>query len=478
MIKSEILILGAGPAGMACAMELFKANKKATIIEKDDAIGGLAKTLSFKEGEYEFRTDIGPHRFFSKNPYLYEFIENLLNEKWIKVNRKTRQLINGKFYDYPIKPFQAFKNIGPFNSLFMGLSYLQGILKFRILKKEIISFEDYIVSNFGKSLGDFNMLNYTEKIWGTSCKDLHPDWAKQRIKGLNLTNAVLSAMKKDKSKPKTLVDQFYYPEFGTGLIYETIAEEIKNKGFDINLNSYPTSIKHKDGKITLIEYLSKNKTKRLNPKFLVSSIPITELLSLLNPKPPKDVMDALSNLKWRAQCYLFITLDKKSITDDNWIYFPDIKIPFGRVAEMKNFSKKMSPEDKTSMFIEFFVTEGDKVWNMSKEELLELSIPYFEKLKLFKKEEIRNSYLLKRKNVYPVYDLDYIENLRVIKEYLDKFENLYYIGRPGRFKYNNQDHSLEMGIAAAKGIIENKRPDFDAIGSEDEYFEKGEFKEK
>ena len=373
---------------------------------------------------------------------------------------------------------QAFRNIGLLRSIGMGFSYINAVIKYGIFNRKIENFEDYIVVNFGKKLGEFNMLNYTEKIWGISCKKIHPDWAKQRIKGLNLRSALMDALfkKKNNDSPKTLVDQFYYPQYGTGLIYETIAKNIKASGSVININSHPIKIIHNNTKITEIELEINGKREIVHPASIVSSIPITEFVKLINPKPPVEVLKAADSLKWRAQVYLFITLDKEKITNDNWIYFPNKEIHFGRVAEMKNFSKYMSPENKTSLFVEYFVTEGDNIWSLNKEAIFNLAMKHFEKLKLFSREEVRNYYVFKKKIVYPVYDLHYPKYLKIIKNYLNKFENLIYIGRPGRFQYTNQDHSLEMGILAARSIIENKKYNLDDVGSEKEYFESGYIK--
>jgi protoporphyrinogen oxidase len=478
--KEEIVILGAGPSSLACAMELSRKEKKALLLEKDTQVGGLAKTLVFKEGEFVFRTDLGPHRFFSKNKYLYEFIEDLLDEKWIQVNRKTRQLINGKYYDYPIKALQAFKNIGPIRATKMVLSYMRAVYVYRIRGKEIKSFEDYIVANFGYELGSFNMLNYSEKIWGITCTQVHADWAKQRIKGLSLRTAILNAVLPNKKKdgPKTLVDTFFYPQYGAGLIYETIAEKIVEKGFTLELETQPTRIVHSGNKIVSIHVTGPQGSYTVEPKTVVSSIPITQFLSLLEPAPPEEVMQAAHSLSWRDQVYLFVTLNRENVTDDNWIYIPDADITMGRISEMKNFSKDMCPEGMTSMMIEHFVNEGDAVWMMKDEELFEHTMKDVERLGLFKRDEVRKFYVIKRRHVYPVYDLVYEEHLAVIKQYLDTFENLYYIGRPGRFKYNNQDHSLEMGIMAAHGICTGTKPDYDNVGSEQEYFEEGRLNTK
>lgn len=473
MPNPKTLIVGAGPAGLATAMELYKAKEDFLVIEKQSSVGGLAQTYIFKEDDLIFRTDNGPHRFFSKNPYLYEFIENLLKEHWIEVKRQTRQFIQGKFYEYPIKPLQALKNIGLFNACLIILDYLRAIVIYRMFGKKIENFEDYIVAHFGKRLGAFNMINYSEKIWGIPANTIHVSWAKQRIKGLSIRSLFVAffkaIFKKRGENPRSLIDVFYYPEYGTGLIYETIKEKIE-KEHPILLNTEPVKIKHLNNKIT--EVITSNK-ETYSPEYLVESIPIKSFLHLLDPVPPREVMEAAQKMKYRNQVYLFITLDKEKITSDQWIYFPDKNVPFARVSEMKNFSKQMSPKGKTSLFVEFFCSEGDTLWNMSKENLFNLTMDHMEKMKFFTRKEVRAYYHLKKEKVYPVYDLDYQEYLKTVQDYLDGFTNLFYIGRPGRFRYNNQDHSLEMGILAAKSIIEKKRYNIEAVGSSQEYYEKG-----
>jgi len=477
-IKRNILIIGAGPAGMSAAMELCRAGKDFLVVERSDRVGGLAKTYIIKEGGLEFRTDNGPHRFFSKNKYLYDFIEELLKEKWVPVRRQSRQFIGGKFYDYPINAKQALKNIGPKKSIKILLDYLAAQVKYRILGKKIENFEDYIIVNFGRTLGEFNMINYTEKIWGIPAKKIHPDWARQRIKGLSLFSVLKDITcktfpKKSSDTPKTLVDAFYFPEYGTGLIYETIKKQIEGNGYHIHTDTYPIKITHDGKKIISCNLTNEGRERVVALDHLIESIPLVEFLNLLSPSPPRKIMDSMKSLRHRDQVYLFITLDKEYVTHDQWIYFPDKNIPFGRVSEMRNFSKKMSPEGKTSLFVEFFCFKGDHIWNLSKEQLFELSLPYFETMGFFNRNEVRNYYLFKQEGVYPIYDLQYKKYLSVVKEYLDGFENLYYIGRPGRFKYNNQDHSLEMGILAARSIIEGSRYNIEDIASGSEYFEKG-----
>ena len=477
-MNDKTLIIGAGPAGLACAMELCRSGETATIIEKDAQIGGLAKTLTFTEGEDVFHTDVGPHRFFSKNEYLYAFIEDLLHDEWRKVPRSTRQYIDGKFYDYPVAPIQVLKNIGPLKAAQMAAGYLCALIQFGLLRKKVETFEDYVVSNFGRTLAEFSMINYTEKIWGIPASTIHPDWARQRIQGLSLVSVVSNALRPGKGGPKSLVDEFFYPRMGTGQIYEQIGKRLQGAGSEIHCNSHPTSIRHDGERIVEVDLSIDGQAQTVRPEWVVESVPITHFLTMLDPAPPAEVMRACQALKWRSQVYLFLTINKPQVTKDNWIYFPNKDIPFGRVSEMKNFSDYMSPPDKTSLFVEFFAFETDKVWTMSKEELLDVVMPYFEDFGFFTRSELRESYVFKRSHVYPVYDMEYPGNLETIKTYLNKLQNLYYVGRPGRFKYTNQDHSLEMGIVAGQSLMEGKQSDLDSIGAESEYFESGRIYEK
>ena len=478
-IKTETLIIGAGPAGLACAIELSKAGKDFIVIEKSSQVGGLAKTYKFVEPDgCIFYTDNGPHRFFSKNQELYSFIEGLIGEEWIKVNRQTRQYIDGKFYDYPVNPVQALVNIGPIMASRMLTDYLWAKIQYGIFKRKIVTFEDYAVASFGRSLAEFNIINYTEKIWGIPANEIHPEWALQRIKGLNVTSVLKNFLVKifSRSKnngPKSLVDEFFYPSKGTGLIYETIKNKLENSGYKFFLNTETLSVNYTNTKIKEVIIRVSNEDLKIEFENLVESVPITEFIKIISPSVPQNITESILNLRHRNQVYLFITLDRETLTPDQWVYFPRQENKIARVSEMKNFSKEMSPTGKTSIFVEFFCFENDEIWNMSKEELFSIALKELSEANFFEKKDVRNYYLIKQKNVYPVYDLNYHKYLDVVKDYLDGFENLYYIGRPGRFRYNNQDHSLEMGMLAAKSIIDNVRYDIDSVGEEKEYYEKG-----
>jgi protoporphyrinogen oxidase len=476
-MKAEcILVLGAGPSGMAAAFELYRAGNPFIIVEKSDRVGGLSKTLQYGD----FRTDIGPHRFFSQNRYLYDFIEDLLGKRWIKVNRLTRFYIKGKFFIYPIDLGNALINVGPYNAVKIIRDFSLERVKKVFANADPQSFEKKVISDFGRTLAELNMLNYTEKIWGLPCSEISPTWADQRIKGLSLYEVLKKALIKADGKAKTLVDQFYYPDTGTSLIYDHINDRIlsgENNSNDIWLKSCPVKIAHNDSEILDITIRKEaGEECKIRPQNVISSIPIVELVRLLDPSAPDEVLKAIHNLKFRSHISLFMTLKKSHAIPDQWIYFPDKNIPFARIMEPKNFSKKLSPPEETSLLIEFFCWENDHIWNASKDELLRQSVMWLEKLDFIKKEEIMESFVHRERYAYPVYYLNYEKDTEIIKNYLTQFKNLQSVGRAGTFRYNNQDHALEMGILAARSIIEGKKYDIDSVGSEQKYFERGYIK--
>ncbi len=470
-MHSDVLILGGGPAGMAAAMELSRAGRTCTVVEKANQVGGLAKTLVFQEPDGIYRTDIGPHRFYSKNKYLYDFIEDLLGEEWITVHRQTRFLVDGKYYFYPIRLGNVLRHVGLRGSARILSDYLKEHIRAVFHPPRILSFEDYAVSKFGRALAEFNMLNYTEKIWGIPCSGISIDWALQRIGGLSIWSTLKKAVF-GTSGPKTLVDTFYYPSHGSGQIYETIRERIEQKGSRVLTNTQPQRLRWSNRRVHSVEMTGQSNAV-MEPSCTVSSLPITECVKLFDPLPPTEVCRAAESLRFRSQIYLFLTINREHITQDNWIYFPDKEIPFGRLSEMKNFSETMCPLGKTFLFVEYFCFEGDDVWNMSKDAISSLTIQWLETLGFIKKSEVLSTHRYRQAHVYPLYDLMYRTHLQTILTWMDQFENFYAIGRPGRFRYTNQDHSLEMGILAARSILDGRRHNIEDVGKEQEYFERG-----
>lgn len=458
MKNEDILVLGAGPAGMAAAFELYRSGMPFTLVERRDAVGGIARTLQYKE----FRSDIGPHRFYSDNPYLHEMIRDLLGERWVPGERLSRFYIRGALYDFP-KIRGGLLVAGPSRVARIGLDYLWERLKGPFAKKPV-TFEEAVVSGFGKTLAELFVLDFTEKFWGLPCSRISPDWARERMFDISMGRMAKKLLSGSRVDTRNLADKFYYPDTGIGLLYDSMLERM-GKGGHIMLNSRPVRFSHDGKRILKVEVEGEGRRSTFAPAHVLSSVPISEFLGMLEPRPPAGVLDAAGHLRFRSHVSLLITLNKEQVFPDNWLYFPDREVPFARVMEPKNFSRKMSPEGKTSLLVEFFCQYGDPVWNAGGRDLFGLSVAWLEKMGFITRDEAMDYVIIdKERYAYPVYDLEYKRWRSMVKAYMDGFENLQPISRSGGFMYNNMDTAMEAGILAARNAVEGRRYDIESGG--------------
>lgn len=459
---STTLVIGGGPAGLTAAHILVKNNKEVTVLEKDSVVGGLSKTINHKG----FRFDLGGHRFWTKNKEVDKFVKDLMGDELITVPRTSRIFFNKKLFDYPLKPINALFGMGIFKSFQIVGDYLAIKLKNVFKSRPDISFEDWITNRFGKTMYELYFKPYTEKVWGIPCTELSADWAAQRIKGMSLRAAVKDALFPSKNAPKTLVKEFTFPKLGIGRLSEKLAENIENISFD----SKVINLKHKGDKIISVEYTKDGKKESISADNVLSSMPLTSLIYALNPKPPEDIIEHANSLKYVNEIFILIVVDKDSITNDSWLYFPDNDISFVRVHEPKNWSKDMAPPGKTSVVVEYICKEDSTTWRSKDEELIQKVIKDMKKLGFIREDEFIEGCVVRSKKTYPVYDVGYLNHLTPIKEYIKRFKNLQIIGRNGTFKYNNLDHSIEAGLKAVKNLM-GEHHDLDKVGQEQEYFE-------
>ncbi len=470
-MKNDVLILGAGPAGIAAGYELAKAGRPFSLVEKNEAVGGLSRTLSYGD----FRTDIGGHRFFSQNKSLYRLIEGVLNERWITVKRFSRFYLEGKFFRYPVHLPEALMKMGVARAGAILAEYLIGRLRKIVERRVPVSFEEKVVADFGRTLAELLMLNYTEKIWGLSGAEISAEWVAQRIKNLSLLEIVKNSLRPHPQEgPKTLVNQFSYSQRGIGDIFEALlAEALAVKGNQLFLRSHPVRVRHENGRIQDILVRTAEGMRHFAPGYVVSSIPINELIRLLDPEPPAPIREAAHHLKFRSHLSLFVTLNKPCVSQDQWVYFPEREVPFGRIMEPRNWSRALAPAGKTSLLIEFFCWEHDALWEAHPDKLLAMALPVLEKLRFLERRDILGYFVHRERAAYPVYNLQYKQYADALKGYLGGFPNLLLIGRSGRFRYNNMDHAMETGMCAARSILEGVPVDLDAVGAEQKYFERG-----
>ncbi|BAQ61827.1 adrenodoxin reductase [Geminocystis sp. NIES-3708] len=462
----NIIIIGAGPAGLTCAYELVKNNHQPLVLEQANLVGGISRTEVY-EG---YRFDIGGHRFYTKVTQVEQLWREVLGDNFIRVPRLSRIYYQGKFFDYPLSLKSTLFNLGLIESSLIILSYLKAKLRFIINKKKSETFEDWIIHCFGERLYYTFFKTYTEKVWGIPCNQIQAEWAKQRIKGLSLKEAIINIFF-GKSNAKSLINEFDYPILGPGMMWEAFADVIENKRGKVQLNSKIIKINRKSTKILSIEVEEKGEIKIIEGKHFISSMPLTKLLNIIEPKPPENVLKTANKLNYRDFLIVALIIDAENLFPDNWIYIHDQNFRVGRIQNFKNWSPKMVPDiTKTCLGMEYFCSEGDDLWNLSNPELIELATKELKELGLARYKLVEGGTVLRQKKAYPVYDKNYYEYLTIIKDYLGTFENLQTIGRNGMHRYNNQDHSMLTGLLAAKNILGEKH-DLWKVNTEKSYYE-------
>lgn len=469
--NKKILIIGAGPAGLSVAFRLSKEpNTQIIIWEKSDQVGGLSKTLEHQG--YLF--DLGPHRFFTKNKEVNEFWESIIpRPDMLNKNRFTRMFFDNNFFDYPLKlDYLNIKKLGIKRGILIFSSYLHA--KIRPRQPEI-NLEDFYINRFGKKLYGLFFQNYTEKVWGVSCQDIPKEWGAQRVKELSLTKILTNSLTKmigfkGREKQTSLINKFSYPKYGSGFLYQTLADNLIKSGVKIELNNDLKGLNHNNKKITSASGQKKDgqEINIYDLDYVVSTMPIDELIKSLNPAAPEEIQSISSKLPYRSSIIIAVLYKElkikndtnreteASIIPDNWIYIQDSSVKLGRISIFNNFSESMLQDKNLPwMGLEFFCNQGDEFWNKENGELIKIAQDELKKIGLAEPENFLSAKVVKVEKSYPAYFGTYAEFPKV-KEYLDSLDNLLPCGRNGQHKYNNMDHSIACGFAAADVIINNK----------------------
>jgi len=522
MCQKIAIIIGAGPAGLTAAYELLdKTDIKPIVFEMTQDIGGISKTVNYKGN----RMDIGGHRFFSKSERVMNWWQNILplqgspskddiilhrditlsqkdnapdpektNLVMLRRNRLSRIFFLRSFFDYPISlKWKTFKNLGMIRLIKIGLSYLK-VQLFRIKNEK--SLEDFFINRFGKQLYLTFFKDYTEKVWGVPCSKIRSDWGSQRIKGLSITKSIAHAIKnsfrKDisihqKKTETSLIEQFMYPKLGPGQLWEEVAKKITQKGGEVLLKHEIVELKIQNKKI--IEIKIKNcatgEILSLTSDYVFSTMPVKELIRAMSPKVPTDVRNVSDGLIYRDFIAVGVLLKKlkilnetkiktiNNIIPDSWIYIQERDVKLGRLQIFNNWSPYMVKDPDTIWIgLEYFCNEGDDLWNKPDSELADFAIAELIRINIIEKKDVLDSKVLRMPKTYPAYFGTY-GDFHVIRNFVDKIENLFLIGRNGMHRYNNADHSMLTAMVAVENIINKKisKDNIWQVNAEEEYHE-------
>ena len=449
--NERTVVVGAGPAGLTAALELGKRGLDGVVFEADEIVGGISRSVTF-EG---CRLDIGGHRFFTKVPEVEALWHEILGDDLLERERMSRIYYRGTFFDYPLKPVNALRGLGLWEACRVGVSYLRSQL-FPIADET--TFDAWVSNRFGRRLYEIFFETYTEKVWGMPCSEISAAWAAQRIKNLDLMtalrNALLGQRARDGEVVASLIDRFHYPRLGPGMMWERCRELAAAHGIETHMRSRVARVLHEDGRVVGVEVAGDDGAPRREAAgAVISSMPIGELVRAMDPPAPPAVRRAADGLRYRDFLIVGLIVDRAELFPDNWIYIHSPEVRVGRVQSFKNWSPEMVSDPALSFIgLEYFANRGDDLWALSDDELLELGAAEARTIGLFEPHEVRAGTVVRMPRAYPVYDGDYESHLATLRGWLDRFDNLYTIGRNGQHRYNNQDHSMVAGLYAARSV--------------------------
>lgn len=540
MSRRIAIIAGAGPAGLTAAYELIKRTDITPIVlESTRQIGGIAQTYVYKGN----RIDIGGHRFFSKNERVMQWWFNILprqgypaadtkerqhdieyateaiverlcpregnarrgperrsapdpekeDDVMLQRPRISRIFYRQHFFPYPIGiTLIVARRLGIWNTILIGMSYIKAHL---FPLKDETYLDAFYINRFGYRLYKTFFESYTEKVWGVPCSQIRADWGAQRVKGLSLKRALTHAVRdllssdfsvSQRERETSLITRFYYPKYGPGQMWETVASHVAECGGEVRLGKRISGVHLEHGSVAAvtIEDSETGATERAGCDFFLSTMPIKHLAGMITPHPPSLVTEVAEGLQYRDFLTVGLLLKKfhikergtspQSAIDDNWIYIQDGGVRVGRVQIFNNWSPYMVADRKHTVWIglEYFVNEGGDLWVMNDEALIELGIAEMEKLGMILRSDVLDGCVLRMPKAYPAYFGSY-DQLSVVREYMDVIPNLFLIGRNGMHRYNNQDHSMLTSMLTVDAIASgstDKRAIWD-INADDEYHE-------
>jgi protoporphyrinogen oxidase len=468
--QPQVVVIGAGPAGLTAAFQLHKHGVSSTVLEASDEIGGISRTAE-RDG---WRFDIGGHRFFTKvQPVEDLWHEILPDEDFLMRPRKSRIFYKGKYFDYPIKASNALVNLGPIEAVRCVASYVAAKVR---PPKDQTNYEGWLVARFGWRLYRTFFKTYTEKLWGVPVSEMPADWAAQRVKGLSLGNAIVNALlpKRNQKEITSLIEEFQYPKYGPGMMWQVCRDKVEAQGSTVVMGSTATRIVHADGRATSVVAEGSDGSTIDHPcTEVISSMPISQLLEAMDPPVPPEVRAAADDLRYRDYLIVALVLPEALVDfDDNWIYIHEPAVRTMRIQNFGSWSPYMVKPGFNTLGLEYTVWEGDDEWSSPDEKLIERAKGELEQLGLAKVGEVTEGFVVRQAKAYPIYDDRYHANVDVLRAWLGEHaSNVHPVGRNGMFRYNNQDHSMFTAMLTVENITTGTTHDVWEVNVEEEYHE-------
>jgi len=456
MGNKDIVILGAGIAGLGAGYKLAEHGYTVKLIEAEEYIGGQATSFRYKDCIFDF----GPHGFHSTKQELLQFFFDLMGDEIIIFQKKVKIKFKNILYDYPLKPTSLLKSFEKKVLIECGLSFLANLF---ISKRKGMdeSLENFFISLYGKKLYNIFFENYTQKVWGYHPRDLSNSFLKYRLPRQNLIQMALEALKDIKNlnknrltTEKNIITYGYYPGKGSIRFPEKLKDKIVSNNGQVVIKSPVKKIHIKNNKVEGITILKNGKEEEVHSDLYISTIPLTKLIESISPSPDDEIIQVSKNLKYRAIIIVCVVIDTDKVIDAdiNALYFHH-RI-FNRLGQMNSFSKETVPEGKSALTLEISCFKGDDIWNMDEEVLFNKVLDELEEEGFGIRNKVEGYFMERTEYGYPIPLLSYENLTEKIFMYLNKISNLYVTGRQGLFSYIQMYQALDMGFKVAGDIME------------------------
>ena len=466
----EVVVIGAGPAGLTAARELARHDVAVTVLEADDVVGGISRTVE-RDG---WRFDIGGHRFFTKVARVRRFWDEVLPDgDFLLRPRQSRILYRGRFYDYPLRPLGALRNLGAWEAARCVASYVGVRLRPPADQSHLAG---WVAARFGHRLYHHFFRSYNEKVWGVPATAIQADWAAQRIRNLSLGGAVWAALRPRRGDERftSLIERFHYPRLGPGMMWERCRELVEAAGVKVHLEQPVTRVRHAGGRAVAVETTAEGAVSTYPCTHVVSSMALPDLVRAMDPPPPADVLAAADALGHRDFLTVALVVPADAAFPDNWIYVHSPEVRMGRIQNFGAWSPDMVKPGRTCLGLEYFVFAGDDLWALPDAELVALGTRELAQLGLVDPGRVEAGHVVRMPRAYPVYDAGFAGHVAVLRAWLAAHvPNVVAVGRNGQHRYNNQDHSMLTAMLAVENVVDDAGHDVWAVNVEGDYHEEG-----